>query len=95
VAIFAEISGSSCSQNCTNLQAVTRRNIPKSTLSQHFKILRDAGLIRGERRGTEMQNTSRCTEIEKRFPGLLPAIVNAYRVQMGVDCFNAESKVTS
>jgi hypothetical protein len=43
--------------------------------------LREAGLIRGERRGVEMQNTSRCMEIEKRFPGLIAAIVNAHNVQ--------------
>ena len=55
--------------------------VPKSTLSQHFKALREAGLIRSERRGVEMQNSSRCDEIEKRFPGLIPAIVKAHKVQ--------------
>jgi DNA-binding transcriptional ArsR family regulator len=34
--------------------------IPKSSLSQHFKALREAGLIRSERHGVEMRNTSRC-----------------------------------
>ena len=57
------------------------RTIPKSTLSQHFKVLREAGLIRSERHGVEMQNTSRCQEIESRFPGLLPAIINAHSIQ--------------
>ena len=47
-----------------------------------FFWTREAGLIRGERRGVEMQNTSRCPEIETRFPGLIPAIVNAYNVQL-------------
>jgi hypothetical protein len=28
-----------------------------------------------------MQNTSRCSEVEKRFPGLIAAIVNAHKVQ--------------
>lgn len=88
VAIYAEIAGSGCSQNCSNFLTVSDKTIPKSTLSQHFKILRDAGLIRGERRGTEMQNTSRCAEIEQRFPGLLAGILNAYRVQLGLS--NAE-----
>ena len=55
--------------------------IPKSTLSQHFKALREAGLIRSERRGVEMHNVSRCAEIDKRFPGLLQAIVNARKIQ--------------
>src|SRR6202035_2649951 len=81
VAIFADIVGSACSQNCSTFLKVSEKNIPKSTLSQHFKALREAGLIRGERRGVEMHNTSRCAEIEKRFPGLIMAIVNAHNVQ--------------
>jgi DNA-binding transcriptional ArsR family regulator len=81
VAIYADIVGSDCSQNCSNFLRVSEKTIPKSTLSQHFKALREAGLIRGERRGVEMQNTSRCAEIEKRFPGLIMSIVNAYNIQ--------------
>ena len=81
VAIFTDIASSNCSQNCTNFVNVSERPIPKSTLSQHFKALREAGLIRGERRGVEMQNTSRCTEIDQRFPGLIAAIVNAHNIQ--------------
>jgi DNA-binding transcriptional ArsR family regulator len=81
VAIYADIVGSDCSQNCSNFLKVSEKNIPKSTLSQHFKVLREAGLIRGERRGVEMQNTSRCAEIEKRFPGLIAAIVKAHNIQ--------------
>jgi len=82
VAIFSDIVGSDCSQNCSNFLNISEKTIPKSTLSQHFKALREAGLIRGERIGVEMQNTSRCTEIEKRFPGLIAAIVNAHKVQL-------------
>src|ERR1700720_4240460 len=81
VAIFADIAGSDCSQNCSNFLHVSERVIPKSSLSQHFRALREAGLIRGERRGVEMQNTSRCAEIEKRFPGLINAIVKAHNIQ--------------
>ena len=80
-AIFAGIVGSAGSQNCSNFLKVSERAIPRSTLSQHFRALREAGLIRGERRGVEMHNTPRCAEIEDRFPGLIPAIVNAHRVQ--------------
>ena len=82
VAIFSDIVGSDCSQNCSNFLNISEKTIPKSTLSQHFKALREAGLIRGERIGVEMQNTSRCAEIEKRFPGLIAAIVNAHKVQL-------------
>jgi DNA-binding transcriptional ArsR family regulator len=82
VAIYADIVGSQCSQNCSSFLKVSEKTIPKSTLSQHLKALREAGLIRGERRGVEMRNTSRCAEIEKRFPGLIMAIVNAHNVEL-------------
>jgi DNA-binding transcriptional ArsR family regulator len=81
VAIFAEIAGASCPQTCSNFVNISQRTIPKSTLSQHFKSLREAGLIRGERQGVEMRNTSRCAEIDKRFPGLIAAIVKAHHIQ--------------
>jgi DNA-binding transcriptional ArsR family regulator len=97
VAIYADIVGSECSQNCSSFLRVSEKAIPKSTLSQHFKVLREAGLIRGERIGVEMQNTSRCAEIEKRFPGLLMTIVHAYSVQLGgkVGAANSRKRKTA
>ncbi len=82
VAIYADIVGSGCSQNCSTFLKVSEKTIPKSTLSEHFKALREAGLIRSERQGVEMQNASRCGEIEKRFPGLIKAIVKAHNIQL-------------
>ena len=82
VAIFAGIAGSVCSQRCAAFSTVSEKTVPKSTLSQHFRALREAGLIRSERQGVEMLNTSRCAEIETRFPGLIPAIINAYGAQV-------------
>jgi DNA-binding transcriptional ArsR family regulator len=82
VAIYADIATQECTQKCSNFLNVTDKAIPKSTLSQHFRILRENGLIRGERHGVEMRNTSRCAEIEGRFPGLLSAILNAHAVQL-------------
>jgi DNA-binding transcriptional ArsR family regulator len=81
VAIYANIVGSGCAQNCSSFLNVSETSIPKSTLSRHFQILREAGLIHSERQGVEMHNTSRCAEIERRFPGLIPAIVKAYGIQ--------------
>ncbi len=80
-AIYADIVAQECTHNCSMFLTVSDKAIPKSTLSQHFRALREAGLIRGERRGVEMHNTSRCAEIEKRFPGLVLAIVNAHAMQ--------------
>src|ERR1700742_30635 len=81
VAMYADIVAQECSHNCSAFLTVSDKPIPKSTLSQHFRALREAGLIRGERRGVEMQNTSRCTEIDQRFPGLIASIVNAHSIQ--------------
>jgi DNA-binding transcriptional ArsR family regulator len=83
VAIFAEIVGQECSQKCSSFLQVSDKAIPKSTLSQHFRILREAGLIRGERRGVKMHNVSRCAEIEELYPGLLATIVQAHTLQSG------------
>ena len=82
VAIYAEIVGQECSQSCSTFLHATDKPIPKSTLSQHFKILREAGLIRAERRGVEMHNTSRWAEVETRYPGLLVAIAQAHQIQL-------------
>jgi DNA-binding transcriptional ArsR family regulator len=82
VAIYADIVGQECSQNCSTFLHTNDKPIPKSTLSQQFNILREAGLIRGERRGVEMHNTSRCAEIDQRYPGLIATIVNAHNIQL-------------
>src|SRR6202000_547174 len=81
VAIFADIAAATCPQTCSAFASVNDQKIPKSSLSQHFKVLREAGLIRSERQGVEMHNSPRCAEIEGRFPGLVPAIINAHAVE--------------
>jgi DNA-binding transcriptional ArsR family regulator len=78
-AIFAEIAGQGCVQACAAFATVGDRTIPKSSLSQHFRVLREAGLIRSERQGVELRNTSRCAEVDSRYPGLIAAILNAHR----------------
>ena len=83
VAIFSDIAGAACAQTCSAFANIGDRTIPKSSLSQHFKVLREAGLIRSERQGVEMRNTSRCTEVDSRFPGLIAAIINAHGIEAG------------
>ena len=50
-------------------------SMPKSTLSHHFRILREAGLIRTTKQGVEHRNVLRIDDIESRFPGLLKTIL--------------------
>jgi DNA-binding transcriptional ArsR family regulator len=90
VAMYADIVAQQCPQNCSNFLTVSDKAIPKSTLSQHFKILREAGLIRSVRHGVEMQNMSRCTELDQRFPGLIRAIVAAHAIQSAKEAARAK-----
>jgi len=83
--IFSEITAADFSQPCSAFLKVRDRSIPKSSLSQHFKVLREAGLLRAERHGVEVRNTSRFCEIQERFPGLLPAIISAHAVEADRD----------
>jgi DNA-binding transcriptional ArsR family regulator len=79
--IYAEMAKSECPLTCSNFRKVDNRTLPKATLSQHFKILREAGLIRSERKGVEMHNTTRCAELKGRFGDMLAAIVATYAAQ--------------
>lgn len=51
--------------------------LPKSTRSHHFRLLREAGLIETRKEGIYALNRLRLEDIEERFPGLLAAILNA------------------
>ncbi|PYI51429.1 ArsR/SmtB family transcription factor [Paenibacillus flagellatus] len=48
---------------------------PKSTMSHHFKVLRESGVIRTRIEGTQRFISLRHEELEKRFPGLLRAVL--------------------
>ncbi len=79
--IFAALAGGSQPCTCSQFLAISNQVLPKSTLSQHFKVLRESGLIRSERHGVELHNSTRCEEINQRFPGLLPSITAALLAQ--------------
>ncbi|WP_280397834.1 ArsR/SmtB family transcription factor [Nocardia carnea] len=49
--------------------------VAPSTLSHHFKALRNAGLIRQFDSGRQRMNTLRIAELETRFPGLVDSIL--------------------
>jgi DNA-binding transcriptional ArsR family regulator len=50
-------------------------DMAKSTLSNHFRILREAGLIKTSKKGVEHRNVVREADIDARFPRLLKTIV--------------------
>jgi DNA-binding transcriptional ArsR family regulator len=49
--------------------------IPKSTLAHHFKVLREAGIVRSRQHGTQLNNTLRLEDLEMRFPGLMQVVL--------------------
>lgn len=59
--------------SCT--EAAPCPEMAKSTLSHHFRVLRDAGLIQTTKRGVEHRNAVREDDINARFPMLLPTIL--------------------
>lgn len=48
---------------------------PKSTLSHHYKVLREAGLITQRQYGLERRSRVRVEEIDERFPGLIQLLL--------------------
>jgi DNA-binding transcriptional ArsR family regulator len=49
--------------------------VSKSTGSHHLKVLREAGVIRGQIDGTRRYYTLRRADLEARFPGLLASVL--------------------
>ena len=79
--ILAKIVHANGAQTCSAFLEISDRPIPKSTLSQHFKVLREAGLIRSERKGVELHNAARCEEIAARFGPLVSTVLAAHLAQ--------------
>jgi DNA-binding transcriptional ArsR family regulator len=74
LAILLKLTHGGCPMNCST---AAPDRLPKSTQSHHYKVLREAGLIRSERRGTEVVNCLRRDEIDARFPGVITAVLQA------------------
>src|SRR3569832_700481 len=82
-AIYARIAGAGCGATCSAFAETGARVIPKSSLSQHIKVLREAGLIRCERHGVEMRNHSRLLEFDEPLRNLVVAALGAYKMCQG------------
>lgn len=78
--IFMRLATSECGKNCSTFLQV-QENLAKSTLSQHLRILREAGLIRSERKGVELINATRCGELDQRFGPMIRTIIDSYAQQ--------------
>ena len=51
--------------------------VTKSTCTHHFRVLREAGVIRQKLEGTTRLNSLRREDLDARFPGLLDSVLRA------------------
>lgn len=52
-------------------------DLPKSSVSHHFQVLRSSGVIATRREGATLLNSLRKADIDQRFPGLLASVLSA------------------
>lgn len=83
LSIVYELMRAEAGQSCVETMARLGKSLPKSTCSQHYQILREAGLIHCERKGVELSSRLRLAEVDDRFPGLLGSILEAYDREQG------------
>jgi DNA-binding transcriptional ArsR family regulator len=81
IRIYAELAAAECPQTCSAYREIAGVTLPKSTLSQHFSVLRETGLIRSVRKGTELHNETRCDELDARFGMMIDSIIDSYIAQ--------------
>lgn len=53
--------------------------VAPSTLSHHFKVLREAGVIHRREQGNRRWTTLRRAELDDRFPGLIDTVLRSAR----------------
>ena len=59
-----------------------RLDVSKSTMTHHFRVLREPGVIRQERKGTTKLSELRRADLDARFPGLLDAVLSSEAVHV-------------
>jgi DNA-binding transcriptional ArsR family regulator len=79
IEIVSKLLKAPAGMNCTETTLKLKLAMPKSTCSQHYRILREAGLIVSERRGVDLSSRVRAAELDARFPGLLASILKSYK----------------
>ncbi|MBB2206221.1 ArsR/SmtB family transcription factor [Gluconacetobacter takamatsuzukensis] len=69
--IVQALAASAAPMNCGDLSF----GRPKSSMSHHFRILRAAGVLHTTSQGVEHMNSLRRAALDRRFPGLMAAIL--------------------
>jgi DNA-binding transcriptional ArsR family regulator len=74
--IVRELAAAAAPRPCGTIEL----GVTKSTMTHHFRVLREAGVIRQERSGTTKLTALRREDLDARFPALLEAVLTAERV---------------
>lgn len=65
-----------CGFNFDN-QGTGQKAIAKSTMSHHFRLLRESGVLYCRKEGTQHMNSLRREDLDVLFPGLMAAVLQA------------------
>ena len=71
--IVRELAASAAPVTCGSITL----GVAKSTMTHHYRVLRESGVIRQERRGTTKLTELRRDDLDARFPGLLDAVLSS------------------
>ena len=78
--IVRELAEAGGERRCGSVEHV----VTKSTMTHHFKVLREAGLIRQRQEATLRLTSLRREDLDARFPGLLERILEAAEDEAGI-----------
>ena len=73
--IVGQLAALDESISCGDIQVV--HEVPKSTGSHHFKVLREAGVLSQRVVGTMRLNSLRRDDLDRCFPGLIDAVISS------------------
>ena len=75
-------SGESC---CSEVIQEAGLAMTKSTFSHHLRILREAGVLTKRIQGTKGYTKLRKDDLDRRFPGLIDAIIDAEDQELSIE----------
>lgn len=79
LSIVKQLAAVNGEMSCGDITEV--KVLAKSTGSHHFKVLREAGLVRMVQQGRRTLVSLRTEDLETRFPGLLDTVLGVYQEQ--------------
>ncbi|MCO6008818.1 metalloregulator ArsR/SmtB family transcription factor [Actinoallomurus purpureus] len=68
---------------CGQIQHDAGLEVSKSTMSHHLRILREAGITHSRVQGARRLLTLRRDDLDRRFPGLLDAVLHSELTEVG------------